>query len=243
MFLLFTEEKIRRKACSPSRKSHFFSFEYWRTGANSELNFCMENERKRSKFRKFIRTAAVWISSSFLSMLVLMACFIPAIWWNEIALAEVFFGDGLEDVVTLHLCLSMSLAIGIATFLSSYLLLGHPTAYFAACFCASPSVCSNITVLSLVLIPSLLGAICGYYLNRYTKFRARRNSDAKIQFLQIRLVLLLGCILMSLFLLSTGNWHWFAYVIWVVKLFIYLAAALIGMFERTSPGNSSIQTT
>ena len=129
---------------------------------------------------------------------------------------------------------SLSILLGISTFLSVYVLQDSWFAYTAAAFATfSPSVLTNSTVFILAVVPVVLGGIAGHYLNRYSNYQAKRKGQSLFQSASPRLAVLFICAFATLNLLQPGRWHWIVYLLWIVRLHLYVAGAAMKSWSRT----------
>ena len=164
--------------------------------------------------------------------MVLAACLVPVMWAQGITVAE-YTGDTLDNIQVLDFVILLTAAIGVSTFLSSYILLGHPTAYVGSIFAiGTGSVFSNWTVFKLAVVPIILGAIAGYYLNRYTKYKIKQKENSNIfDFISLRIICVCGASLLTLVLIK-GNCHWSGYLIYLLHMSLYLVLSLRGIMQR-----------
>ena len=193
----------------------------------------MSNKNK-SAASLWISNLANWGSSSFLSTVILAACLTPALWALQLNISDLRSGS-LDLSQTCNLCIMLSLAIGISTFLANYVLLGHPAAFVGPVIAISATgVFTNGTVFVIAVAPIILGAIAGHYLNRYTTFRAERNPNSTVcDFVCLRFVCAIAAIILTTALID-GHLHWYAYLIWLAKMTIYLAASFRGIWKRAA---------
>ncbi len=192
----------------------------------------MSQKKPRSLTSACVSNLATWISSGFLSIVVMAACMIPALWMLQLDVADLTANSiDISQVCELVICLSV--AIGISTFLSTYILLGHPTAYVGSLFAiCSTGVFTNRTVFILAVAPIVIGSIAGYYLNRYTAYRVKQTDNSStFDFVCMRFMCACLAILLTLALLN-GQFHWSAYIIWIVQLGLYFALSFRGIWQR-----------
>ena len=160
------------------------------------------------------------------------ACLIPALWALQLNISDLRAGS-LDLSQACNLCTMLSLAIGISTFLASYVLLGHPTAFVGPVFVISTTgVFANSTVFVIAVAPIILGAIAGHYLNRYTRFKAQRNPNSTVcDFVCLRFVCAIAAIILTTTLID-GHFYWYVYLLWLAKLTLYLAISFHGIWKR-----------
>ena len=129
----------------------------------------------------------------------------------------------------------LAVAIGFSTFLASYVLLGHPTAFVGPLIViSSTGVFTNSTILVIAVAPIVLGAIAGHYLNRYSRFVAKRSPSSTVcDFVCMRLAVAIAAMILTIVLID-GHSHWFACVMWMAHLTLYLAVSFRGIWERAT---------
>lgn len=186
----------------------------------------------KSLFTACLINLATWLSSGFLSLVVMAACMIPALWTLELDVSDLT-ANVIDTSQVCELAIYLSAVIGVSTFLSTYILLGHPTAYVASLMAiCTTGVFTNRTVFILAVAPIFIGAIAGYYLNRYTAYIIKQTGKSNTyDFVCIRFACACLAILLTSALLN-GQFHWSAYIIWIVKLALYLTLSFSGIWQR-----------
>lgn len=185
------------------------------------------------RFYRAVVCVAEWLSCGFASFVILAACLVPVALLHGMDLHDL--SRDYSSAKALEVVTSLSVALGVSTFLAAYVLQGNWLAYSAAAFAAiSPGALTNPTVFILAVVPPILGGIGGHYLNRYANFQAKRKEQTLLQSVSPRFVVLLICMLATVNLLEPGRWHWIVYIIWIAKLHIYLAGAAMKTWTRTA---------
>ena len=180
----------------------------------------------------WISNVATWLSSGFLSTMMLAACMVPGLWALQLNVSDMHSGS-LDLSQTCNLCLMLAVAIGVSTFLANYVLLGHPTAFAGAMIAiCSAGVFTNRTIFVIAVAPIILGAIAGHYLNRYTAHKAKRNANSTTWgFVALRFAVAIAAMALTANLID-NHCHWCVYPIWMAQLTLYLAFAFRGIWKR-----------
>jgi len=190
----------------------------------------MSQELTRTLVR-WLLTIGSFASSGFLSMVILAACVIPVAWALQFNVSDI----GESSVGTAQACgiaIYLAAAIGISTFIATYVLIGHPTAYVGPLFVSLPVALRHHVIFILVLVPIILGAIAGHYLNRYSKFKIEQNENPTVaSFVSLRLACGCGAALLTLALVDS-QLHWTAYVYWMVIMSLYLTPSCLVIWQR-----------
>ena len=190
------------------------------------------SQKSKNLITGCVSNLATWISSGFLSLVVMAACMIPALWTLQLDVADLTANSiDISQLCELAICLSV--VIGVSTFLSTYILLGHPTAYVGSLFAiCSTGVFANRTVFILAVAPIIIGSIIGYYLNRYTAYKVKQTDNSStFDFVCMRFMCAWLAVLLTLALLN-GQFHWSAYIIWILQLGLHLALSFRGIWQR-----------
>lgn len=177
-----------------------------------------------------IHDIAEWVSSCIVSFFVLA---------GSVAVAIVLSGfppQGASTIEHVDFAIHLCIAIGIATFLSNYILVGSHCAYAAAAYIvmAKLSHLKYYEIAVMMLIPVILGALAAYNLNRYSLYRAKETSTWRsknkslVRIRAIALLLCLGpCVLLFKTEISAG-----AQIYFVVFCVVLILPAIRGISKR-----------
>ena len=182
----------------------------------------------------------VWelMSTTFASLLVLAAAISVAYWTltGTSLLAESpldSLDQGQGDLFALECVLRLSCAIGVAVFLSTYLLGNVWRANAAPMLILVPILWSgNVTVISLVLGPMLAGGLVGHYFNI---MNAKKDEPKRI-YVAIRVLGLFLC--GSIALVFAPHYPMpllLVVLIWHLKCLIMLSGTIHFIWRRYTP--------
>ena len=166
---------------------------------------------------------AVWLAlSSCLASLTIFAAFA--------LLAALSQGMSFEGFVqnkdlstTFDLCLKLSVAVGVATFLSVYVLNGSIYSYATVAFISLTMQSHNATVMTLIVTPAILGGILGHYFNRYTFHAAAKTEKTPAAG---RIATLIICVAIVFAIVSHSMPSVLVGVLWLGKTAIMLTGAV-----------------
>ena len=188
------------------------------------------SSKNRTTIRLWLETTWNWLSSGFLSAVILAACIIPVAWALDLNVSD-FRSNSLDVAQACELAVYLSAAIGISTFLSGYILLGHPAAYAGPLIVIFPILFGPRPILLLATVPVVIGGIAAHYLNRYTRHRAKRTRCTPNSFVSLRIACVCSVALPTLALLGE-QYHWPAYLIWLAQLALYLSGSFRNIWHR-----------
>lgn len=134
----------------------------------------MSNENAKQTFSEFFITLAVWVSTAFGSMVVFVGCFVMLLWAYQTSIPALATMDTPEKM---EFCLSLCCVLSVSTFLSVYIFAAHPAAFISFLW---PVAYALKPIFWLLFGPVAIGAIAGYYLNRYTYHRQRQALKAGV---------------------------------------------------------------
>ena len=194
----------------------------------------MGNYKPLRKAFEILENLAIIASYCFASMVVFTSCLVLALPFTGLDIGLLNAGaTDLESTVDLFLTLSVSL--GVATFLASYIMAGNISAYAPTLFAAifGSGLLYHPASFVVLCAPTIIGGLGGYYLNRYSFDSARicdRETPEAMTYARIFLLVLFA--LPTLLILRNESYHLVIMTVWVVQLGLLLAPTVIGINRR-----------
>ena len=198
----------------------------------------MSKENEKHKFTEIVKTIAVWLSTAFGSFVVLSGCLVILLWSYQTSLPELSMIA--KTAKGIYLALSVCLVIGVSTFLSVYIFANHPAALAPTILC--PIAYVGEPIFLLLLGPGVIGAIAGYYLNRYTYHQQRQAFRAGVDrnlwdlnLARIALYAVMAILLATLIPFEKYQPHWWSIALhsFVAEMAFYSLPSWWGIWSRT----------